>query len=126
MLQDTYRLKRRKDFRRTYQQGRSCKNGAFVLVWRKNGLDHARLGFSVSKKNGNAVQRNRIKRRLQEASRLEIAQFLPGYDYIFIARSYAAKEPFLKLRSAMVWAAKAPLQQKGTKNVANRKKGVGA
>ncbi len=94
MLQDTYRLKRRKDFRRTYQQGRSCKNGAFVLVWRKNGLDHARLGFSVSKKNGNAVQRNRIKRRLQEASRLEIAQFLPGYDYIFIARSYAAKEPF--------------------------------
>lgn len=84
------------------------------------------MGFSVSKKNGNAVQRNRIKRRLQEASRLEIAHFLPGYDYIFIARSYAAKEPFLKLRSAMVWAAQAPLQQKGTKNVANRKKGVGA
>ena len=115
MLQDTYRLKRRKDFRRTYQKGKSLKSAAFVLVWRKNGLDHPRLGFSVSKKNGNAVTRNRIKRRLQEACRSQLQGFLPGYDYIFIARAYARTEPFSQLQSQAAWAAKAPLKAKAAK-----------
>lgn len=111
MLKESYRLKRRKDFRRTYQQGKSYKTPCFVVVWRKNGLDRPRLGFSVSKKNGNAVRRNRIKRRLQEACRSELAGFLPGYDYVFIARAYAAEEPFCKLKSQMAWAAKFPLKK---------------
>ena len=57
-----------------------------VLAFLRNNLDHSRFGFVVSKRLGGAVQRNKIKRRMREATRLRIPCISAGYDYVFIAR----------------------------------------
>lgn len=98
MLKQEYRLRRRQDFRRVYQRGKSLKDPAFVLCFRPSAKNRLRLGFSVSKKLGKAVERNRIRRKLREACRLELASFSAGYDYILIARMRAKDETVESLR----------------------------
>lgn len=98
MLKKTYRLKRRQDFRRVYQRGKSTANRAFVLCWRPNRSGVPRVGFSVSKKIGKAVERNRVRRKLREACRLEFGFFVPGYDYVLIARHGAKAATVESLR----------------------------
>ena len=78
MLPRCFRLKRQQDFHRVYRRGESRAYPAFVLH-RKNNGGGKRFGFSVSKKLGNAVARNRVRRRLRPA----------GADYVFVARSAA-------------------------------------
>ena len=57
-----------------------------------------RVGFTVTKKNGNAVIRNRIKRRLREAVRVNVADDMqPGTDYVIVARRDALNAPFADL-----------------------------
>jgi len=57
-----------------------------ALYCRKNGRNVNRLGITVSGKIGNAVVRNRIRRRLKEIYRLNEASLLPGYDLVLVAR----------------------------------------
>jgi ribonuclease P protein component len=66
-----------------------------------------RVGFTVTKKLGNAVTRNRIKRRLREAARLSLTSIArPGYDYVLIGRSITAKRRFADLQEDIVAALK--------------------
>jgi ribonuclease P protein component len=62
----------------------------------------ARVGFTVTKKQGNAVERNRMKRRLREAVR-QSAQFAMkgGHDYVIVARREVLKVPFSELTAAL-------------------------
>lgn len=117
MLQKTYRLKRRQDFRRVYQRGKSTANRAFVLCWRPNRNGVPRVGFSVSKKIGKAVERNRVRRKLREACRLEFGFFAPGYDYVLIARQGAKEADVIglrkKIRDALRQLALAPRRPAG-------------
>ncbi len=104
MLKQSYRLKRRQDFRRVYQRGNSLKNRAFVLCFRAAGQKYPnqlRIGFSVSKKIGKAVERNRVRRRLREACRLELAAFPKGVDYVLIARLGAKAETVASLQKKL-------------------------
>jgi ribonuclease P protein component len=96
------RLKRRTDFRAA-AQGARAPTKAFVLQARKRaGADEgqtpplaARLGFTVSRQVGNAVERNRVKRRLREAVRLSAGdKFCAGHDYVLIGRRTALALPF--------------------------------
>ena len=86
MLKKQYRLRKRFDFKRTYQWGKTVKNKYFVLYYAPNKTGNCQIGFSVSKKIGKAVVRNKVKRRLREACRPLIPLFAPGYNYIIIAR----------------------------------------
>ena len=66
----------------------------------------ARIGFTCTKKLGNAVIRNRIKRRLKEAARLSLPNIVkPGFDYVVIGRAPAENRPFEVLQSDLISAA---------------------
>ena len=82
------RLKQRKDFLRLAHAKR-VHSTSFVLQARNRGDAQAlRVGFTCSKKVGNAVARNRAKRRLREIARLILPQFGQiGHDYVLIGRA---------------------------------------
>jgi len=100
-VKKVFRLRKRKDFNRTYKKGKSIANAFFVLVYRKSGLPVTRAGFAVSKKYGKAVSRNRIKRQLREIYRYRIPRIKDGYDLIFIVRKNARKIEFSKIENAV-------------------------
>lgn len=61
----------------------------------------ARIGFSVTKRVGNAVIRNRIKRRLREAIRRALVDLPPGWDIVLVARSAAATADYATLNTTV-------------------------
>jgi len=68
-------------------------------------LAPARVGFTVSKKVGNAVKRSRARRRLKEAARLYFPEKAPaGWGYVIIGRAAAIDYPFEKMGADMRWA----------------------
>ena len=79
-------LRRPADFRRVYDRRRSVSDSWLIVYACENGLDHPRLGCSVSKKVGNAVVRNRYKRLFREAFRLSQHELPSGVDLILIPR----------------------------------------
>ncbi len=86
MLKQRYRLKRNEDFRQAYSRGKSLASKYLVIYLYPNQQSQNRIGFSVSKKLGNAVVRNRIKRLLREGIRQLLPRLESGHDIIFIAR----------------------------------------
>jgi ribonuclease P protein component len=89
-----FRLRKRADFERVYARRASASDGNLLVFVDRNGLDHPRLGLSVSRKVGGAVVRNRWKRLLREAFRLSRTDLPSGIDMIVIPRS--ADKPELK------------------------------
>ena len=81
-----------------YDRGRSWANDLLVMKALPNGLDLSRYGFSVSRRVGKAVIRNRVKRLLREI--LREAPLRPGWDIIFIVRSPAAGASYVSLDKA--------------------------
>ncbi|NOU94764.1 ribonuclease P protein component [Paenibacillus sp. LMG 31456] len=81
------RLTKREYFDKVYRGGKSVANHQFVLYsYARHQQAGFRLGISVSKKLGNAVVRNRIRRMVKEIVRLNAQRFPVGYDLILIAR----------------------------------------
>lgn len=80
------RLTRKKEFERVFNEGKVIKNSQIVLYVIPNDLLHSRLGLVVSKKVGNAVRRNRAKRLLREAYRLNKHILTTHVDIIAIPR----------------------------------------
>jgi ribonuclease P protein component len=86
-LDREHRLTKREYFDRVYRGGKSVANHQFVLYsYARIRQPSFRLGISVSKKLGNAVVRNRIRRMLKEIVRLNAPKLVGGYDLIIIAR----------------------------------------
>jgi ribonuclease P protein component len=91
------RLRQRADFLAA-ATGMKVPAGAFVLQARRRGDDGpARLGFTVSKKVGNAVERNRVRRRLREIVRLSPLPLSSGHDYVLVGRRAALTLPFTRI-----------------------------
>jgi ribonuclease P protein component len=106
------RLKQRADFLAAAAgakaSGATAAGAAFVLQARARGdAAPSRVGFTVSKKVGNAVERNRVRRRLREVVRLSAA--LPqatGHDYVLIGRRAGLDLPFEKMIAEFAGALK--------------------
>lgn len=80
-------LKKNSEFRQTYSFGKSFANRYAVLYVRQTNSENLRIGFSVSKRVGGAVVRNRIKRLFREYCRLNYHRFTTSKDVIIIARN---------------------------------------
>lgn len=101
MASSEIRLKRRAEFLRVAAKGAKAPMPGLVLqALKRDDAKPARLGFTVTKKVGNAVVRNRAKRRLREAARLLLRDqerdgaALTGVDLVLIGRDGTRKRPF--------------------------------
>ena len=99
MLPREQRLTRKSQFATVYSQGKSWANDLLVMKAIPNQLGLTRYGFSVSKRVGKAVVRNRVKRLLRETARLTPIE--PGWDIIFIPRNAAAAGDYHQIKKAM-------------------------
>lgn len=78
------RLTRKADFARAFREGTAARGSLFTVRAASNGLPFPRLGISVAKAAGGAVRRNRMKRLLREAFRLNRAALPPGIDLVVV------------------------------------------
>ncbi|WP_414045388.1 ribonuclease P protein component [Macrococcus equi] len=86
-MEKAYRIKKNDDFQKVYKQGKSVANRQFIVYRLSNNEnEHFRLGISVSKKIGNAVTRNRIKRAIRESFTRHKDDIIKD-DFIIIARN---------------------------------------
>lgn len=97
-MQSEYRLKDNRDFRRVFRRGKSFATRRLVLYYCDNRRPSVRVGFSISKKVGNAVVRNRVKRLL----RAGFQSMLPllsdkGIDIVVVCRKDAAESDYHEL-----------------------------
>lgn len=98
------RLRRKSDFDRTFKTGRRSSTPILLVVASRDPSREAerpRIGLAVSRKCGNAVVRNVIRRRLKEIFRLAQPRLLPGWDFVVVTRPACAKASYEELRHAL-------------------------
>lgn len=89
-MKKSFRIKKNDDFQTVFKQGKSFANRQFVVYMYKNEQQVPfRIGLSVSKKLGNAVVRNRVKRCIRQSFTELKEEIKPGWDFIVIARKPA-------------------------------------
>ncbi len=94
-------LTRKGDFTAVFEQGRKFPSQHLVLYALPNSLGHCRVGLAVSRKVGNAVTRNRVKRRIREIFRLLPGDGPPDLDVVVVARSTAPEAAYLTLEKSI-------------------------
>ena len=94
------RLKRRAEFLAVAQRGRKQARGALLVQVLPQPDAPLRMGFTATKKLGNAVTRNRAKRRMREIARLEFGATRQGFDIVMVAREGITTAPFVSLRQS--------------------------
>ena len=118
------RLRQRADFL-AVANGARANSHAFVVQGRQRDDDGpVRVGFTVTKKNGSATERNRIRRRLRElVKRLDVISMRPHHDYVLVGRRAALTRDFATmlddLRSALHRLDRRPKTQGGSKAVSS-------
>jgi ribonuclease P protein component len=99
-LERRFRVSDDKRFRQIRQEGASQAHPLMVLNYLRNDGEWSRCGFTVSKRIGNAVERNRARRRMREAVRSLWDLIEPGWDLVWIARPGINEAEFLELQDA--------------------------
>ena len=85
-MKKRFRVKKEKDVSAIFKEGKSFANRKFVIYRLENDEQHFRVGLSVSKKLGNAVTRNQIKRRIRHILIEYKNQLVENVDFVVIAR----------------------------------------
>lgn len=95
-------IKKNKEFRKVYARGKSVADRHMVLYYLVNDLETRRFGFTVSRKVGKAVLRNRIRRLFREACRLNAEKFPEGLDFVLLARRDAAGLSYRQVEESLL------------------------
>ena len=95
------RLLNRKDFVNLNRLGKRYRTKHFTIIFKENELSISRLGITVSKKIGNAVKRNKVKRLVREFFRLNKRCCPKGYDIVIIANNGADGLFFKKIKEEL-------------------------
>ena len=93
-----FRLLRRAQFKRVYDEGQRRSASLCTIFYLSNGLAQTRLGITAPVRLGNAVFRNRLKRRLREVFRMNRLSIPGGWDIILNPRASVAKVEFSTLQ----------------------------
>ena len=96
------RLVRRAEYEAVYRSGARRAAGQFVVFYRANGGETSRFGSSVKKQTGNAVVRNRIRRRIREILRRNSREIPPGWDIVIHPRRTVAQGDFAQLEAELL------------------------
>lgn len=96
-----HRLAGRDRFDEIRRHGKCWTHRLLVVCILPNDLPGSRFGFSVSRRVGGAVVRNRVRRRLREIVRLRLSTIAPGWDVVLIARPPIAQAEFRQLENAV-------------------------
>ncbi|HFH9836710.1 TPA: ribonuclease P protein component [Streptococcus suis] len=100
-MKKSYRVKREQDFNAIFTQGENVANRRFVIYHLHREQRHFRVGLSVSKKLGNAVTRNRIKRRIRHVL-LDLKPQLVTDDFVVIARKGVEELTYQELKQNLL------------------------
>jgi ribonuclease P protein component len=106
-VQQQYRLAKREDFNKVYRYGKSAANMQYVIYYKPNiQVEHFRMGVSASKKIGNAVVRNRLRRVIKEIIRHHADLIVPHHDLIVIVRKPAVDLDYHQAEKCLLHALK--------------------
>ncbi|MDX1662185.1 MAG: ribonuclease P protein component [Candidatus Promineifilaceae bacterium] len=101
MLPQAHRLRRSEEIRQVRREGNRWQHPLLTLYTRPTGQQSSRIAISVSRRVGNAVVRNRCKRRVREVVRQQLPQINCGWDCLFIARDRLAGAPYAEVEAAV-------------------------
>jgi len=96
------RLVRRIEYDAVYREGRRRSSREFAVFLRPNGMELSRFGWSIKKALGNAVRRNRMRRRIREILRLHRQEIAPGWDIVIHPRSSVDTAEFSALAEELL------------------------
>ena len=101
-MKKEYRIKKEKEFQYVFQHGQNIANRQLVLyIHPKPGQEHFRVGLSVGKKIGNAVERNQVKRYIRQALH-ELEAHIPAeMDFLLIARADIQDKSFSQVKQSI-------------------------
>ncbi len=102
MLKKKYRLRNNRQIRGVRQAGKSYRNRLLALSVAVGELPHSRFAFSVSRRVGNAVTRNRIKRRIREVVRQYLPRIHGGWDVLVTVRQHATRASYEQIERAVI------------------------
>jgi ribonuclease P protein component len=97
-VKSIYRLKKDAEFKSLIAKKKIVRSSSFIVYFSSNDLPHVRVGISVSKKIGNAVVRNKIKRQVK-ASLVTLMDYAENKDYLFIIKSEYLNKNFKTIYS---------------------------
>jgi ribonuclease P protein component len=97
-----WRLVRRTEYDAVYREGRRRAGANFVIFTRRNGLPRDRFGMSVKRTVGNAVMRNRIRRRVREVLQLHREEIASGWDVVIHPSRAAAMMKFAQIEAELL------------------------
>ena len=101
-MEKKFRIRKNMEFKDIYKSGKNYWNRNLILYVKKNDLNRTRVGYTITKKLGNAVERNRLRRKMKEIYRLNFYNIEEGYDLIFIAKKNIKDIPYKELEGSML------------------------
>lgn len=116
VLPKRYRLAKKKDFEKVFKKGRMFSEAFIAVKISVNGLLYSRFGFVVSLKiSKKAVERNRIRRQLQEAIRINLKRIKQGFDAVVMVKPEIKGKEYKKIEKVLLGV----LEKSGLKKAAD-------